>query len=133
MTYMTRQQQAVLDCIAACPGGCATAMALADRLRSGGQSVGLTTVYRQLERLAQQGSVHKVVTDQGAYYQYCTAHEEGNCFLLKCEKCGAIRHLDCSYLGELYRHLEREHHFHIDSRRTLFYGLCDRCSGEEPS
>ena len=26
MTYMTRQQQAVLDCIAACPGGCATAM-----------------------------------------------------------------------------------------------------------
>ena len=51
MTYMTRQQQAVLDCIAACPGGCATAMALADRLRSGGQSVGLTTVYRQLERL----------------------------------------------------------------------------------
>ena len=51
MTYMTRQQQAVLNCIAACPGGCATAMALADRLRSGGQSVGLTTVYRQLERL----------------------------------------------------------------------------------
>ena len=33
MTYMTRQQQAVLDCIAACPGGCATAMVLADRLR----------------------------------------------------------------------------------------------------
>ena len=44
MTYMTRQQQAVLDCIAACPGGCATAMVLADRLRSGGQSGGLTTV-----------------------------------------------------------------------------------------
>ena len=55
MTYMTRQQQAVLDCIAACPGGCATAMVLADRLRSGGQSVGLTTVYRQLERLEKQG------------------------------------------------------------------------------
>ena len=62
MTYMTRQQQAVLDCIAACPGGCATAMALADRLRSGGQSVGLTTVYRQLERLEKQGLVHKLVT-----------------------------------------------------------------------
>ena len=57
MTYMTRQQQAVLDCIAACPGGCATAMALADRLRSGGQSVGLTTVYRQLERLEKQGYI----------------------------------------------------------------------------
>ena len=43
MTYMTRQQQAVLDCIAACPGGCATAMALADRLRSGGAGPGRNT------------------------------------------------------------------------------------------
>lgn len=129
-TYMTRQQQAVLTCIAHCPEGCATAAELAEQLHAEGCRVGLTTVYRQLERLAQQGSVHKVVTDQGAYYQYCTAHEEGNCFLLKCEKCGAIRHLDCSCLGELYRHLEREHHFHIDPRRTLFYGLCENCGRE---
>ena len=93
--------------------------------------MGLTTVYRQLERLAQQGLVHKVVTDQGAYYQYCTSHDESSCFLLKCEKCGAIRHLDCSHLGELYRHLEQEHHFRIDPRRTLFYGLCEACSKGE--
>ena len=43
MTYMTRQQQAVLDCIAACPGGCASAMALADRLWSGWRSRGWST------------------------------------------------------------------------------------------
>ena len=90
----------------------------------------MTTVYRQLERLAQQGLVHKAVTDQGAYYQYC-GHDEGSCFLLKCEKCGCIRHLDCSHLGELYQHLEREHHFRIDPRRTLFYGLCESCGREE--
>ena len=70
-------------------------------------------------------------TDQGAYYQYCDGHDEGSCFLLKCEKCGAIRHLDCSHLGELYRHLEQEHHFRIDPRRTLFYGLCEHCGQEE--
>ena len=88
MTYMTRQQQAVLDCIAACPGGCATAMVLADRLRSGGQSVGLTTVYRQLERLEKQGLVHKLVTDEGACWQYCDCHAHRDCILLKCEVCG---------------------------------------------
>ena len=65
-TYMTRQQQAVLSCIAGCEGGCATAAELAEQMHAQGQQVGLTTVYRQLERLAQQGSVHKVVTDQGA-------------------------------------------------------------------
>ena len=99
MTYMTRQQQAVLDCIAACPGGCATAMALADRLRSGGQSVGLTTVYRQLERLEKQGLVHKLVTDEGACWQYCDCHAHRDCILLKCAVCGAIQHMDCGHLG----------------------------------
>lgn len=130
VTYMTRQQRAVLACIKASPEGCATAAELTERLHASGETVGLTTVYRQLERLAQQGRVHKAVTDQGAYYQYCAGHEEGSCFLLKCERCGCIRHLDCSHLGELYQHLEQEHHFHIDPRRTLFYGLCEGCSGE---
>ena len=133
MTYMTRQQQAVLDCIAACPGGCATAMVLADRLRSGGQSVGLTTVYRQLERLEKQGLVHKLVTDEGACWQYCDCPAHRDCILLKCEVCGAIQHMDCAHLGELYQHVLQQHHFRINPRRTLFYGLCDRCSGEEQS
>ena len=51
--------------------------------------------------------------------------------MLRGGKCGAIRHLDCSHLGELYRHLEQEHHFRIDPRRTLFYGLCEACSKGE--
>ena len=119
VTYMTRQQRAVLDGVKASPEGCATAAELTEQLHAQGQTVGLTTVYRQLERLAQQGLVHKAVTDQGAYYQYCDGHDEGSCFLLKCEKCGAIRHL------------EQEHHFRIDPRRTLFYGLCEHCGQEE--
>ena len=57
VTYMTRQQQAVLACIAHCPEGCATAAELTEQLHAQGQAVGLTTVYRQLERLAQQGRV----------------------------------------------------------------------------
>ena len=128
MTYMTRQQKAVLECIASQPGGCATAAELTELLHARGQSVGMTTVYRQLERLTQQGQVHKIVTDEGARYQYCSAH--GDCFMLKCEKCGAIRHMDCSHLGELYDHVMQEHHFTINPRRTLFYGLCERCSQE---
>ena len=129
MTYMTRQQKAVLDSIAQQKNGCATAAELTELLHAQGQSVGMTTVYRQLERLAQQGQVHKIVTDEGTHYQYCQAH--GDCFLLKCEKCGIIRHMDCSHLGELYSHILQEHHFTINPRRTLFYGLCDTCAQEE--
>ena len=88
---------------------------------------------RQLERLEKRGLVHKLVTDEGACWQYCDCHAHRDCILLKCEVCGAIQHMDCAHLGELYQHVLQQHHFRINPRRTLFYGLCDRCSGEEQS
>ena len=85
-----------------------------------------------LERLEEAGVVHKVNTESGAFYLYCS-HGEGrrDCFLLKCQRCGRIRHVDCTRLQNLYDHLEREHHFRIDPRGTLFSGVCDVCAGEE--
>lgn len=131
VTYMTRQQREVLRCIESCAEG-AGAVELAELLHRQGSQVGLSTVYRQLERLEQQGLVHKIVTDDGARYQYCDSRHAGrDCFLLKCERCGRMEHLDCSHLGELYAHLLSKHHFVINPRRTLFYGLCEKCSGED--
>ena len=131
MTYMTKQQQAVLDGIRGKADGCANAMELCEALHRRGERVGLTTVYRQLERLEQQGILHKIVTDEGTQYRYCDRREHGgDCFLLKCERCGSIHHVDCSHLGELYRHLLTEHGFGINPRRTLFYGLCAHCREE---
>lgn len=127
VTYMTRQQRAVLRCMETAQHGCATAAELAEQLHQQGQPVGLTTVYRQLEKLAAQGLVHKIVTDEGAYYQYCNCQEHRDCFLLKCECCGSISHLDCTHLGHLYSHLLTDHGFAINPRRTLFYGLCRNC------
>ena len=130
VTYMTRQQQAVLSCVESCADGC-TAAELTELLHAQGQSVGLTTVYRQLEKLEQRGIVHKIVTDQGARYQYCHAHEhEHACFIIKCEQCGRMEHAACAHLDELYGHLSEEHHFRINPRRTLFYGLCQSCAQE---
>lgn len=50
MTYMTKQQQAVLACIRGCADGIGAAE-LTELLHRQGETVGLTTVYRQLERL----------------------------------------------------------------------------------
>ena len=130
VTYMTRQQKAVLSCIESFRGG-ASAGELAELLHARGESVGLTTVYRQLEKLEQQGLVHKIVTDEGARYRFCDCHRRGrDCFLIKCEQCGCVEHVDCAHLSELYSHLAREHHFHINPHRTLFYGLCQTCTQE---
>ena len=120
MPYSTKQQQAVLRCLEARQSEALSAQELAEALRREGFSVGLA------------GVVHKVNTESGAFYLYCS-HGEGrrDCFLLKCQHCGRIRHLDCDHLKDLYEHLETAHHFRIDPRRTLFTGLCDQCAQQE--
>ena len=132
MPYSTKQQQAVLRCLESRESEALSAQELAEELRREGFSVGLATIYRQLERLEEAGVVHKVNTESGAFYLYCS-HGEGRreCFLLKCQRCGRIRHLDCDHLKDLYEHLETAHHFRIDPRRTLFTGLCEECAREE--
>lgn len=130
VTYMTRQQKAVLQCMESLPGD-AGAVELAELLHARGQAIGLTTVYRQLEKLEQQGLVHKIVTDEGARYRFCDCRRRSEeCFLIKCEQCGKVEHARCEHLGELYGHLAADHHFRINPHRTLFYGLCQDCAGE---
>ena len=132
MAYITKQQQAVLRCLEERGETTVTAADLAEDLRRAGSPVGLATIYRQLEKLERAGKVHKVNTEEGAFYRYCDHGEtHRDCILLRCEDCGRIVHLDCSHLQGLYDHLEQVHHFRIDARRTLFAGLCDVCAAKE--
>ena len=134
MSYVTKQYQAVLQCLEARDSAAFTAAELAEDLRLAGHPVGLATVYRQLDKLETAGVVHKVPTEEGALYQRCPhpAADHG-CFLLRCEACGRILHLDCPQLEELYRHLEASHHFRIDPSRTILTGRCQHCLEQEES
>ena len=132
MAYSTKQQQAVLACLVNRRQELISVSELAAELRQSGNPVGLATIYRQLERLEQAGHIHKVNTEEGALYQYCNRDEtDRDCFLLKCQGCGRLLHLDCSHLRPLYEHLEREHHILINSRETMFSGLCDVCAAKQ--
>ena len=119
MSYTTKQQQAVLRCLEQRQGEPLTAADLAQALRQDGCPVGLATIYRQLEKLTLTGQVHKINTAEGAFFHLC-GHAGGHrdCVLLKCSRCGRVRHVDCTHLQSLYDHLEREHHFRIDPRGT---------------
>lgn len=131
MAYATKQYQAVLRCLEQCGEQPVTAAELSEQLRRSGSPVGLATIYRQLEKLETAGRIHKVTTEEGALYQFCSHPDDHSCFLLRCEDCGRIVHLDCSHLESLCRHLEAEHSFRIDSRRTILKGRCSGCMGEE--
>lgn len=118
MPYHTRQQ-AVLRCLEQRREESLSAAELAEELRRLGCAVGLAAIYRQLEKLAAVGQIHWIDTSEGTFYQLC-GHAGGS-------------HRDCSHLKALYNHLERDHHFRIDPRGTLFTGLCELCVREKDS
>lgn len=95
------------------------------------RKIGQATVYRQLDRLVEEGFVDKYIIDQNspACYEYIgTEHcGEGLCVHGKCLKCGRIFHLHCDEIKTLEEHLEEHHGFTPDFRHTVIYGVCDEC------
>ena len=79
-----------------------------------------------------EGVLNKYIIDGSspACFEYVDtdSHEDcDTCYHCKCEKCGRLIHLHCEELEEFQSHLLKDHHFRMDSRRTVFYGLCEQC------
>jgi Fur family ferric uptake transcriptional regulator len=133
--YHTRQGQSILDYMKSLGGGHVTVNQIVRHFEDAGETVGQTTVYRHLEKLAAGGMIRKYVLRDGksACYQYI--QDEKHCrehFHLKCESCGALIHADCDFLDGIARHLLRRHHFQINLLKTVFYGTCKKCLAGAP-
>lgn len=104
-------------------------------LNDGGNEVNITTIYRYLDKLTESGQVMKYVAENGtrAVYQY--VEHEHHCeehLHLQCTKCGAIIHLDCSFMDEIAEHISLEHGFQIQCRNSIIYGVCRNCLEKAP-
>ena len=133
-SYNTRQSEAILSYIASLGGSHTTAGEITEHFAAGHNPISLTTVYRHLERLVENGTVRKFTTDgsSGACYQHTGGHNECvNHFHLKCASCGDLLHLECGMMNEISRHVLEEHDFKLDSMRTVFYGKCSECIKKE--
>jgi Fur family ferric uptake transcriptional regulator len=127
--YNTKQSQAIIGYIASLGGGHATVAEIAKYFESVGSPIGLATIYRHLDRLAEAGKVRKYFIDgaSSACYQHipdagCAEH-----FHLKCDGCGATLHLRCGMLDKIPKHVYEEHSFLINTNRMVFYGKCAAC------
>lgn len=93
-------------------------------------AVNKTTIYRFLEKLILEKKVVKYVAQKGkqATFQYI---EEGHhCeqhLHLQCTKCGRIFHLECDFMGEIAAHIQSEHGFYIECKKSIIYGICKDC------
>ena len=98
-----------------------------------GHPIGLTTVYRQLDKMVEEGIVNKYILESGssACYEYVGDEEHaagsGSCYHCKCEKCCRLMQPHCTEIEEMIKHIEKNHSFVINPKRTVFYGLCEAC------
>lgn len=99
-------------------------------LKESGSDVNITTIYRYLDKLEQDGTVIKYVAEKGhqAAYQYVEQeqHCEGHLHL-KCVKCGCILHLNCAFMDEIAGHIEKDHGFSLQCKNSILYGVCKNC------
>ena len=132
--YKTKQRDLLLSYLRTVPGVHVTAGDVCRHFEKDGISIGQATVYRQLEMLVDEGEVSKYNIDSTspACFEYIdrTAHcGETACYHCKCEVCGTLFHVHCTAVTELGEHLLVHHGFTLDPRRTVFYGLCEKCRG----
>ncbi|MDR2655761.1 MAG: transcriptional repressor [Oscillospiraceae bacterium] len=132
--YSTRQSEAVLAYIASLDGRHITAAQILEHFQSSEGHIGRTTIYRQLEKLVEDGKVLRYSCNgsPGACYQYVGGiqSEEKNCHL-KCENCGSLFHLEDEVAKEISRRLFEKKGFIMDNIKTVFYGVCSSCAKEE--
>lgn len=131
--YKTKQRGAILEYLETTAGEHVTAKSVHRALADAGSNIGAATVYRQLDKLVEEGIVRRYTLGQNepACYEYAGeggACEHPHCFHCLCTQCGKLYHMECDQLSGIAEHLSGEHGFSIDPQRTVFYGICENCA-----
>ena len=133
-SYRTKQMAELLELMKSQAGRHLTVHEICGLLEEKGASVGMTTVYRNLEKLVDQGIIAKYTIDgtTSACFEYVPEKGEKQLsYHCKCEKCGRLIHLRCDEVKGLQQHMAQNHGFTMDPLRTVFYGICSDCAEAE--
>lgn len=120
----TRQRSAIVEALECCEHP-VTAQELHGRLAREGGDVGLATVYRNLQRLAADGTADTLRRASGEQaFMLCGA---GHHHHLTCRACGRVEEVrDCS-LDRWSERIAREHGFSEVTHQAELVGVCATC------
>ena len=124
MSRRTEQREAILDALSA-----SDRAVTAQELHAALDGVGLATVYRNLQRLADAGDADTLRRDNGEVaFLIC---DRGHHHHLTCRECGRVEQVRDCRLDEWAREVAAGHGFsHVEHRAELV-GLCARCSSRK--
>ena len=100
-----------------------SAQEIHEELRRVGEGIGLTTVYRTLQALADAGEVDVLRTDSGeAVYRRCATDDHHH--HLVCRRCGTAVEIEETWA----QRVAAEHGFTDLSHTVEIFGLCRECT-----
>ncbi len=121
---MTQPRQRVLTALE--QQGHATPEELGAALAADGQpTLPASTVYRNLESLAEAGLVNHSHVHHGAPTYHLPQH--GDHLHLVCRQCGAIIEADPELAHDLARNLQQAHGFDAEVTHMAIHGRCTSC------
>jgi Fur family ferric uptake transcriptional regulator len=120
----TRQRKAVAAVLEEC-SEFRTAQQVHEVLRAAGDNVGLSTVYRALQAMADAGEIDVLRSDAGeAAYRKCSDSHHHH---LVCRNCGRTVEVEGPTVEKWTRAVAGEHGFTDVSHTLEIFGTCSEC------
>ena len=121
----TKQRTAVAEALEA-QGEFRSAQEIYDMVRQRGDSVGLTTVYRTLQAMAEDGQVDVIVRGDGeSVYRQCSPSHHHH---LVCRACRSTIEIDAPDVERWATEVAASHGYRDVTHTVEVFGLCPRCA-----
>lgn len=134
--YQTKQMAQLLSYLRTVEGTHVTVADVCLHFKEQGITIGTTTVYRNLEKMVEQGwSPNTMWT--GRAVPVLNISEQRNTVTrppvstVNVKNVENSSHLHCEDVVKLEQHLMESHGFQMDPCRTVFYGICEECRKSE--
>ena len=105
-----------------------TAEALLEFLKRDDSNVGMTTLYRNLNQLADAGLIKKIDgLEPSAHFDHNTFEH----YHFICEKCKKVYDIPSSVAPDLVKNTTEATGFDITSHDIVFHGICSECKRKD--
>jgi Fur family ferric uptake transcriptional regulator len=107
---------------------CIGAQELYEQLHAEGRKVGLASVYRVLDTLAEHGLVQRVEIGDGVARFEPHRHGGDHHHHLVCDSCGKVEAFADDTLETAIRNVERRSRYSVAAHEVVLHGACEDCT-----
>jgi Fur family ferric uptake transcriptional regulator len=124
---ITPQREMIIEAL--CHSEChMTVEEIFEKVQARTSAISLTTVYRTLDFLFEEGLVSRVSLG-GGQVAYATARHGPHIHLV-CRRCGKDIEAECRLIAPLVEQFQTQYGFAADPQHISIFGVCDACQSE---